>query len=81
LLQCALATLAANFLIHAQHGYVVLDRSGAGDGLPWLAGGLAAVGLAFVISLLKMGLWPWLQQSLSRLNYQLGGKPGGRISS
>ena len=54
-----------------------LDRGGTGDALPWLTGGLAAVGVAFLISLLKMGLWPWLQGSLGRLNIQLGGMPDG----
>jgi hypothetical protein len=72
-LEAALATLAANGLAIAQQGYVTLDRGGAGDSLPWLTAGLAAVGVAFLISLLKMGLWPWLQSSLGRLNAQLGG--------
>jgi hypothetical protein len=74
-LQCALATLGANLLAYAQHAYFALDQSGAGDALPWLAGGTAAVAVAFLISLLKMGLWPWLQGSMVRLNLALGGPP------
>ena len=76
-LGAALATGAANVLALAQHGYVAIDRGGAGDGLPWLTSGLAAVGVAFLISLFKMGLWPRLQGSLGRLNAQLGGMPDG----
>jgi hypothetical protein len=76
-LKATVATLAANVLAVAQQGYVALDRGGTGDALPWLTGGLAAVGVAFLISLLKMGLWPWLQGSLGRLNIQLGGMPDG----
>jgi hypothetical protein len=75
LLKAALATLAANGLSVAQQLYLALDRSGAGDALPWLTAGAAAVGIAFLISLLKMGLWPWLKEAMLRVNVALGGLP------
>jgi hypothetical protein len=75
LLKAALATLAANGLSVAQQLYFALDQSGAGNALPWLTSGLAAVGIAFLISLLKMGLWPWLKKSMLRVNVALGGLP------
>lgn len=72
-LSAALTTLGANLLIHVQQLYWLLAQTPLAEGLPWLAGGLAAVGLAFVISLLKMGLWPWAGQWLVRINLALGG--------
>jgi hypothetical protein len=60
-------TIAANALGLGRHGYDWLDQSPLGKGLPWLVAGLAAVGAALTISLLKMGLWPWLRQTAVRL--------------
>ena len=74
-LSAALITVAANVLANMQHLYWLLAQTPLADGLPWLAGGLAAVAVAFLISLLKMGLWPWAWQWLARVNLALGGKP------
>jgi len=40
-----------------------------------VASAAAFPGILFLISLLKMGLWPWLQGSLLRVNASLGGLP------
>ncbi|HEX5103807.1 MAG TPA: hypothetical protein VFV87_08360 [Pirellulaceae bacterium] len=74
LLAAAIVTLAANLLVLARQVYGLLDRTQLADGLPFLAWGLAATTIALVISLLKMGLWPWTQTCLARLNFALGGK-------
>ena len=66
----------ANLLASTQHVYWLLAQTPLVDGLPWLTGGLIAVGVAFVISLLKMGMWPWAWQWLARVNLAPGGAPG-----
>jgi hypothetical protein len=58
----AIVTLAASALGPGRYGYQWLDQSPIGRGLPWLVAGLAAVVVALTISLLKMGLWPWLRR-------------------
>jgi hypothetical protein len=75
-LSAALITAAANLLANVQHVYWLLAQTPLAEGLPWLAGGMIAVAVAFVISLLKMGLAPWAWQWLSRVNLALGGAPG-----
>ena len=72
-LSAAFITAGANLLGSGQHVYWLLAQTPLVDGLPWLAGGLVAVAVAFVISLLKMGLWPWAWQWLARVNLALGG--------
>lgn len=64
-------TLAANLLAHLRHLYLLLGQTVLADGLPWLTAGLALVTIAFLISLLKMGLWPWTLRSIERLNLAL----------
>lgn len=58
---------AASALSASQHGYSRLQDSVLGKGLPWLVAGLAIVAVALTISLLKMGLWTWLQRTVVRL--------------
>ena len=70
-LGAALLTLAANLLVHLRHGYLLLGQTVLADGLPWLTAGLTLVTLAFIISLLKMGLWPWTLCWLKRVNLNL----------
>ena len=73
LLAAVTATLSANGLAHARYLYLLLGQTVFAAGLPWLAGGLAAVLLALLISLAKMGLWRSVRLWLWRLNASLGG--------
>jgi hypothetical protein len=72
-LMAASLTLGGNLLAHAQSVYWIVAQTELSSGLPWLTGGMAVVALAFVISLLKMGLWPTAGQWLVRTNLALGG--------
>ncbi len=74
-LTAAALTLGGNLLAHAQNVYWLLAQTELAGGLPWLTGGLGIVSLAFLISLLKMGLWPFAGEWLVRVNLALGGTP------
>src|SRR6185436_11466510 len=71
-------TLAANLLAHFRHLYLLLGQTVLADGLPWLTAGLTLVTLAFLISLLKMGLWPWTLHWLGKVNGTLCGPESSR---
>lgn len=77
-LAASLLTLAVNLLAHLRHLYLVLGQTLLADGLPWLAGGLTIVTLAFLISLLKMGLWPWAVRWLAKVNVAFCGSEAVR---
>ena len=77
-LGASFVTLAANLLAHLRHLYLLLGQTVLADGLPWLAAGIALVTLAFLISLLKMGLWPWTIRWLRKVNGTLCGSEASR---
>lgn len=77
-LGASFVTLAANLLAHLRHLYLLLGQTVLADGLPWLAAGIALVTLAFLISLLKMGLWPWTLRWLTKVNGTLCGSEASR---
>ena len=66
-------TLGANLLGQVRQVYLLLEQTLLAEGLPWLAGGLVVVALAFGISLLKMGLWQRGHQWLQQTNVAWGG--------
>jgi hypothetical protein len=76
LLAALLATLAANLLAHVRPIFVFVEQSALAGGLPWLTAGLIVVLGAFVISLLKMGMWTAAWHRLERVNACLGGSTG-----
>jgi hypothetical protein len=77
-LGASFVTLAANLLAHLRHLYLLLGQTVLADGLPWLTAGIALVTLAFLISLLKMGLWPWTLRWLTKANGTLCGSEAPR---
>ena len=77
-LGASFVTLAANLLAHLRHLYLLLGQTVLADGLPWLTAGIALVTLAFLISLLKMGLWPWTLRWLTKVNGTLCGSEASR---
>jgi hypothetical protein len=68
------ATLVANLAAHLSQVYALLQQTLLAAGLPWLALGLAAVGIAFAISLWKMGLRDRAWARLEQVNLALGGR-------
>lgn len=77
-LVAALSTGGSNVLLYSGLLYVLLQQSLLAKGLPYLAGGLLAVGAALGISLLKMGAWQRMRTYLERLNLALGGAQVGQ---
>jgi hypothetical protein len=74
-LAAGLVTLAANVLVQVRPIYLLLAQTVMAKGLAWMAGGLLAVIVAVVISLLKMGAWyrarrmiVWLNQRVTSAN-------------
>lgn len=70
-LGAVVATIVANILANVRPLYLLLAQTVMSEGLIWLAGGLAIVLLALLISLFKMGLWPRIWYWLERTNYCL----------
>jgi hypothetical protein len=79
-LVATLTTGSANVLIYLGLLYALLQQSPLSRGLPFLAGGLAAVAAALAISLLKMGVWRQMRYWVDRLNLKLGGSAVGQGS-